>query len=218
MVKIAPSIASGPLTNLAGTLKELEQAGASVIHFDVEDGSFVREMNLGIKVIKELRPLTNLPFDVHLMVNDPEWLIPVLADMGVSTLSVHYEACPYPRRTLQLISKHNMQAGLAFNPATPIPDLAYCLPYLSFVLVLSTEPEVDHPAHLPAMVDKLKAAKSGQDLDQVFWVIDGGIDARNAVRAVKAGADMLIIGRGIYIDGNIHHNIRDIQSAILAIR
>jgi ribulose-phosphate 3-epimerase len=214
MIKIAPSIASGPLTNLSATIKELEEAGVSVIHFDVEDGSFVPEMNLGIKVIEELRPLTHLPFDVHLMMNNPEWLIPILADMGVNMLSVHYEACPYPRRTLQLITKHNMQAGLAFNPATPIPDLAYCLPYLSFILILSTEPEVDHPAHLPSILDKVKVGKNSMELDNVLWVVDGGISAENAGAAVKAGADMLIVGRGIYNEGKIKENMREILAAI----
>lgn len=216
MVRIAPSIASGPLTNLSATLAELEQAGASVIHFDVEDGSFVPEMNLGIKVIKELRPLTNLPFDVHLMMNNPEWIIPILADMGVDMLSVHYEACPYPRRTLQLITKHKMHAGLAFNPATPIPDLDYCLPYLSFILVLSTEPEVDHPAHLPSIIEKIRVGKSAMDLDGALWVADGGITAKNAGAVVKAGADMLIVGRGVFIDGKIQENMLDLKAAINA--
>ncbi len=214
MVQIAPSIASGPLTNLRGTIRLLEKTGASIIHFDVEDGNFVPEMNLGTKVIKELRPLTTLPFDVHLMMDNPEWIIPGLADMGVDSVSVHYEACRYPRRVLQLITKQKMKAGLAFNPATEIPNLDFCSPYLSFIVVLSTEPEENNPAYLPAIMNKIRVGKSKEYLKDLLWVADGGISAANVCDAVEAGADILVIGRGVFIDGKIEDNMRAIKQAI----
>lgn len=214
MIKIAPSVASGPLTNLADTIYRLEKAGASIIHFDIEDGNFVPEMNLGTKVIKELRPLTDLPFDVHLMMSNPEWIIPRLADMGVNTLSVHFEACLYPRRVLQLITRHNMQAGLAFNPATPIPGLRFCLPYLSFIVALSTEPEQEDPAFLPTVLEKISEGKSREYLKDISWVADGAISAENARDAVEAGADILVMGRGIFKDGRIEENMRAVKHAI----
>lgn len=212
MTKIAPSIASGPLTNLEAIIQQLVDAGASVIHFDIEDGVFVPEINLGAKVIKELRPLTNLPFDVHLMMQDPEWLIPKLANFGANMVSVHYEALRYPRRTLQMISKHGMQAGLAFNPATEIPNLDFCQPYLSFILALSTEPEEEDPAFLPSVLNKIEAGRSVNPRGNLTWVIDGAISADNACQAVKAGADMLVIGRGIFKGGRILENMRGILS------
>ncbi len=98
MIKIAPSLVSAPMTRLAETVKDLEKAGADILHFDLEDGNFVPVMSLGVNIIKALRPLTGLPFDVHLMINNPEWIIPNLSEIGVEMVSVHYEACPYPRR------------------------------------------------------------------------------------------------------------------------
>src|SRR5512137_200638 len=116
MVKISPSIISGDLADLRATLRALEDGGADMIHFDLEDGSFVPALGLGARIIQAARPLTGLPFDVHLMVQNPEWLIPQLAGFGANRVAVHYEACPYPRRMLGLIAGLGMQAGLAFNP------------------------------------------------------------------------------------------------------
>jgi len=213
MVRIAPSIASGPLTDLKKTLQDLELAGSSVIHFDIEDGHFVPEMNLGLKVIKELRPLTKLPFDIHLMVVNPERLISRLADMGVNMISVHYEACPYPRRTLRMIASLGMQAGLAFNPATEITDLSFCMPYLSFILVLTTEPEEEDCPFLPSILNKIRDNKSQQALKDVMWVVDGDISTKNAAEVIRAGADMLVIGRGIFRNNSIGKNIHEIKRA-----
>lgn len=213
MIKIAPSIASGPLTDLKTTLQDLELAGSSVIHFDIEDGSFVPVMNIGLKVIQELRPLSKLPFDVHLMMVNPEWLIPKLADVGANMVSVHYEACPYPRRTLRLTAKHGMQAGLAFNPATQIPDLEFCLPYLSYVVILTTEPEAGDCPFLPSILNKMRNGKTRNGLEKVIWVADGGISAENAGEVVDAGADMLVVGRGIFKGGRLSDNILEIKQA-----
>lgn len=213
-IKIAPSIASGPLTCLEKTIHDLEGAGSSIIHFDIEDGSFVPVMNLGVKVIGELRPLTKLPFDVHLMMVDPEWLIPELADMGADMVSVHFEACPYPRRTLRLIVEQGMQAGLAFNPATPIPDLEFCLPYLSFIVILTTEPEERECPFLPSVLDKIIEAKTCPEMKKLIWIADGDISAKNAKEVVDAGVDVLVVGRGIFKDGEILENLLDIKAAI----
>lgn len=214
MIKIAPSVASGPLTNLQACISELEQAGADVIHFDIEDGSFVPAMNLGVKVIQELRPLTELPFDVHLMMVNPEWLIPELARMGANWVSVHYEACPYPRRTLRLITQHGMRAGLAFNPATPVPPLDFCLPYLSFVVILTTEPETDDCPYLPSILNKVIDGKRQPGLKAVEWVVDGGITADTIPEAVKAGAGMAVVGRGVFASGKIKENLSRLKQLV----
>lgn len=213
-IKIAPSIASGPLTCLEKTIHDLESAGSSIIHFDIEDGSFVPVMNLGVKVIEELRPLTKLPFDVHLMMVNPEWLIPELAVMGADMVSVHFEACPYPRRTLRLIVEQGMQAGLAFNPATPIPDLEFCLPYLSFIVILTTEPEERDCPFLPSVLDKVIEVKTRPELKKLIWIADGDISTKNAKEVVDAGVDVLVVGRGIFKDGKIFENLLDIKTAI----
>lgn len=202
------------MTNLQACISELEQAGADVIHFDIEDGSFVPAMNLGVKVIQELRPLTELPFDVHLMMVNPEWLIPELARMGANWVSVHYEACPYPRRTLRLITQHGMRAGLAFNPATPIPPLDFCLPYLSFVVILTTEPETGDCPYLPSILNKVVEGKRQPGLEAVEWVVDGGITAENIQEAVKAGAEMAVVGRGVFTSGKIKDNLSRLKQLV----
>ena len=213
MVKVAPSISSGPLVHLQETIQVLETAGADYIHFDIEDGCFVPAMNLGVKVIRELRALAALPFDVHLMMVNPEWLLPQLAEYGANRVSVHYEACEYPRRTLGLIARHNMQAGLAFNPKTPLPPLQQYLPYLSFVVILTTEPEASDCTYLPAVLQKVRDGKAQPGLEKVEWVVDGGITSQNAREAVLAGADVLVSGRGVFGSGELAHNIRQLKVA-----
>ena len=214
MVKIAPSIASGPLIHLADTIRTLENAGADIIHFDIEDGCFVPEMTIGIKVIKELRPLTNLPFDVHLMTREPEWLIPLLAEMGVNMVSVHFEACPYPRRTLGIIHESGMQAGLAFNPKTPLPTLQHYLPFLSLVLILTSEPENTNCAYLPSILKKVDRGKKQKGIEKVLWEVDGGFTAENISDAVVVGADIVVSGRGVFLEGSIEKNINEMKKVI----
>ncbi len=212
MVKIAPSLVSAPLAHLAEAVKDLEKAGADYLHFDLEDGNFVPMMSLGVNVVKALRPLTTLPFDVHLMINNPEWIIPTLSEIGVQMVSVHYEACPYPRRTLGMIHTAGMRAGLAFNPKTPLPDLAYYLPLLSFVLILTTEPEADAATYLPSVLSKVTEGKKQPGVDNIQWEVDGGFTAENIKDAVRIGADIVVSGRGVFRENKIAENIRQMKA------
>ena len=214
MIKISPSIASGPLTHLVDTLAELDQAGTDAIHFDVEDGSFVPVMNLGIKVIKELRPYSKLPFDVHLMMVNPEWIIPQLAAYGADSVSVHVEACQYPRRLLGLITSLGMRAGLAFNPVTAIPSLEFCLPYLSFIVVLSTEPEIENCRFLTPVLQKITEGKKQSGLDAIEWVVDGGVTSENIKIVIDSGATNVVVGRGIFGSGKIADNLQKLKKGM----
>jgi ribulose-phosphate 3-epimerase len=213
MIKIAPSLASAPLVDLKGTVHELEHAGSDLLHFDVEDGYFVPLMTLGVKIVQELRPLTKLPFDVHLMMVNPEWLIPELARMGADRVSVHCEACPYPRRTLRMISELGMQAGLAFNPATLIPPLDFCLPYLTYVVVLSTEPEAGDCLFLPSVLSKVVEVKNRRGMENIEWVVDGGIKPENIQMVAEAGVEIVVAGRSIFSAGIIEKNIRRLRES-----
>ncbi len=211
MIKIAPSLVSAPMTRLAETVKDLEKAGADILHFDLEDGNFVPVMSLGVNIIKALRPLTGLPFDVHLMINNPEWIIPNLSEIGVEMVSVHYEACPYPRRTLGLIHQAGMRAGLAFNPKTPLPELAHYLPFLSFVLILTTEPEAQNCTYLPSVLNKVSEGKKQAGLAEVLWEVDGGFTSENIIDAVRIGADIVVSGRGVFSENKLAENIRKMK-------
>lgn len=210
-VRIAPSLASAPLDRLGQVISELDNAEADYIHFDVEDGVFTPVMTLGIKIIGDLRPLTTRPFDVHLMTINPEWLFPILAKSGANRIAVHYEACPYPRRTLRKIVELGMTAGIALNPATALPDLSYLLPYLSFVILLSSEPEGPDCPFIPEVLDKLRKGKSDSNLQDIEWVVDGGVNEDNLDDVLKAGADTLVIGRAVFKRGNILENMRDLR-------
>lgn len=123
-------------------VSDLNESGVDYIHFDVEDGFFTPVMTLGTKLITDLRPLSDLKFDMHLMMVNPEWILPKLKEDGADRVAVHYEACPYPRRTLRQVADLGITAGLAFNPATTIPEIGYLKPYLDYVILLSTEPEI----------------------------------------------------------------------------
>jgi len=211
-VRIAPSLASAPLDRLGEVIVELEIAGADSIHFDVEDGSFVPVMTLGTKLIRDLRRITRLPFDVHLMMVNPEWLLPDLVRSGANRVSVHHEACLYPRRVLRQITALGAQAGLAFNPATPLPNLAYLLPYLSFIVILTTEPELPDSPFLPEMLEKVRKGKQAQGLEGIEWIVDGGVDPGNLSAVIQSGADTVVVGRAVFKGGNIDENMAALRS------
>ncbi len=215
-ISIAPSLASAPMWHLADTIAELERAGADAIHFDLEDGHFVPVMTLGTRLIAELRPLTRLPFDVHLMVDNPEQIVPLVASLGADAISVHYEACLYPRRTLRMIQGMGKRAGLAFNPKTPFPRVDYLLPYLDFVLILTTEPEMPDCPYLPAVLDNVRAAAAfaKEHHPRLGITADGGIDADNIAEVVAAGADTIVSGRAVFAGGEITANLRRLRDAL----
>ena len=213
-VRIAPSLASAPLGSLRQVVAELEAARVDYLHFDLEDGCFVPVMTLGTKVIADLRSETRLPFDVHLMMVNPEWILPDLVQMGADRISVHYEACPYPRRVLRRIVSLGAQAGIAFNPATPLPDLTYLRPYLSFVLILTTEPEVPDCPFLPEVLEKVRAGKRTPGLERVEWVVDGGINPDNLPDVVDAGADTVVVGRAVFEGGDVARNVQALRDAL----
>lgn len=212
-LRIAPSLASAPMESLGEVIRSLESGGADLIHFDVEDGSFVPAMTLGTKIIKDLRGFTSLPFDVHLMMVNPEWLLPELVSHGADRISVHYETCHYPRRVLRQISALGAQAGLAFNPATPLPDLSYLSPYLSFVVLLTTEPEIPDCPFLPGVLDKIRGHRQAGGMGGFEWVVDGGVTVETMQKIRDAGADTVVVGRAVFKEGKISENVAALRAA-----
>lgn len=217
-LQIAPSLAAAPLSNLRELAQGLERAGADYLHIDLEDGVFVPGvMNLGIRLIEQLRPLTTLPFDVHLMVTDPEALLPAVVEAGGTHVSVHFEATDYPRRTLRMIRQHGLKAGVAFNPKTPLPDVSYLLPLVDYFDILTTEPELPDWPFLPEVLQKADTlAKVREQHEATFLIeVDGGISEQNAHQAVLAGADILVAGRAIFQGGGLEENVKGLRQAAM---
>lgn len=214
-VRLSASLAAAPLGHLAQTLRELELGGADFLHIDLEDGHFIPSLALGTRLLEEAHALTQLPLDVHLLVADPEWLIPEMARLGAAAIAVHYEACAYPRRTLRQIKELGLQAGLALNARTPVPDLHYLLPLLDFVNVQSTELELPDMPFLPETLEKVTALASlaAGHKPELGICVDGGLNLESLPQAVAAGADLLVIGRSVFQGGTIGENLARLRQA-----
>ncbi len=214
-IRLAPSLAAAPMGHLAQVVADLEAAGADALHFDLEDGQFVPVMTLGTRLIGELRPLTRLPFDVHLMVHTPEAILPEIAALGADSIAFHWEATGYPRRVLRQIRELGKRAGLAFNPATPLPDLTYLLPHLDYVILLTTEPETPDCPYLPPVLEKVRqaAAFARAHRPDLGVCADGGIGEGNIAQAAAAGANWIVCGRAAFAGGAIAGNLARLRAA-----
>jgi ribulose-phosphate 3-epimerase len=209
-IRLSASLAAAGLPELQEVVPLLGFLGIEMLHFDVEDGHFVPSLTLGTKIIADLRPLSQLAFDVHLSVNQPERFIPDILQMGADRVAVHWEACDYPMRTLGMIRDGGALCGLAFNPKTPIPELGFLLKVLDYVVVLSTEPANQRCEFIPEMLNKISENKPRYTGTNLEWVIDGGIRPENVPLAIEAGADILVIGRSIFKDGDIENNVQSV--------
>jgi ribulose-phosphate 3-epimerase len=199
---------------LKAVISVLNAAPVDLLHFDVEDGVFVPDLTLGIKLISDLRPFSNLLFDVHLSVAHPERFILEVIERGADRVCVHWEACPYPLRTLAMIKENGVAAGLAFNPRTSLPDLSYLLSVLDFVTVLSTEPTARESKFIPSMADKIEQNKPLYSPGALEWALDGGVGLDNIQGVVQKGADTLVVGRSVFANGDIRTNILHLREGI----
>ncbi len=200
-VKIVPSILSADFARLGEQVKEAEAAGADWIHVDVMDGHFVPNLTIGPPIVRALRPITDLPLDVHLMIEGPERLIPDFAEAGANVLTVHVETCPHLHRTIQQIKELGVKAGVTLNPATPLTALEEILPDVDLVLVMSVSPGFGGQSYIPgstAKIARLRRMLDERGLKEVTLEVDGGIKTHNAAEIVAAGATALVVGSGIF--------------------
>lgn len=200
-VKIAASILSADFSRLGEQIKEAEAAGVDWIHVDVMDGHFVPHLTIGPPVVRALRPVTTLPLDVHLMVAQPERLIPAFAKAGADILTVHVEACPSLHRTVQQIKGLGVRVGITLKPATPLAALEETLPDADLVLVMSVNPGLGGQSYIPgstARIARLRRMLDERGLTQVELEVDGGIKPHNAAQVVAAGATVLVAGSAIF--------------------
>lgn len=200
MVKIAPSILSADFSRLGEEIRAIEAGGADYVHVDVMDGHFVPNITIGPLVVEAARKVTNLPLDVHLMIENPDRYIPDFAKAGADILTVHQETVPHLHRTVQLIRSLGKKAGVSINPATPVAALDLILDDLDLVLVMSVNPGFGGQSFIPSCLGKITALRRmiAERGLKVELEVDGGVKTDNIGRIVAAGADVLVAGSAVF--------------------
>ena len=200
MVKIAPSILSADFSKLGEEIKDVERGGADYIHVDVMDGHFVPNITIGPLIVDSIRPITKLPLDVHLMIENPDQYIEDFAKAGADYITVHVEACRHLHRTIQLIKSLGVKAGVVLNPATPVQLIEPIIEDLDMVLLMSVNPGFGGQKFILSVLTKIKQVKemSEQKGLNLEIEVDGGVNEETALLCVEAGATVLVAGSAVF--------------------
>lgn len=210
MAKLAPSILSADFSRLAEQVNEIEKAGAHLIHVDVMDGHFVPNITFGAPVMKSLLGKTGIPFDVHLMIENPDMYIADFVTENTEYITVHQEACIHLHRTIQNIRSHGVKAGVSINPATPVCMIEEVLSDVDMVLVMSVNPGFGGQKFIPSALDKIRALdniRKERNLDFVIE-IDGGAGTDNIDEILAAGTDIVVAGSSVFKKGDIDKQVK----------
>ncbi len=199
-IVIAPSLLAGDFTRLGEEVQAIQRAGADWLHLDVMDGHFVPNISFGPSLVRAMRPLCTLPFDVHLMIAPADPYLAAFAEAGADHISVHAEAGPHLHRSLQAIRALGCKTGVALNPATPVEHAIMVLDMVDLVLVMTVNPGFGGQAFLPAMLPKVAAMRAAIEASgrRVRLQVDGGITHQTARAAIAAGADTLVAGTAVF--------------------
>jgi ribulose-phosphate 3-epimerase len=218
MALIAPSILSADFARLGEEIRAITAAGADLIHVDVMDGHFVPNITIGPPVIKAIRPITSLPFDVHLMISHPESYLEDFAEAGANIISVHVETSPHLHRTLMEIRRVGCQPAVVLNPATPLDTITYVLEEISMVLLMSVNPGFGGQKFISAMVPKvarLREMIDRRNLD-IKIEVDGGVNVNTIAPLAQAGADIFVAGSAIFGRPDYQAAIAEMRGQIAA--
>ncbi|WP_202711274.1 ribulose-phosphate 3-epimerase [Sporosalibacterium faouarense] len=200
MIKVAPSVLSADFSKLEEELKKIEDGGADMVHLDIMDGHFVPNITFGAPVIKKLRKVTDVPFDVHLMIEKPERYIEDFVDAGADIITVHQEASVHLHRTIQQIKSYGIKAAVALNPSTPLGEIEYVLDQLDMVLIMTVNPGFGGQSLIDSMENKVRKLKKMIDEKglNIDIQVDGGIKLDNLKEVVDWGANVIVAGSAIF--------------------
>lgn len=214
MKKIAPSILSADFSRLGEEIAAVEQAGADWIHIDVMDGHFVPNLTIGPGVVSALRKTTRLPFDVHLMITNPERYIDAFAAAGSDIITVHVEAASHLHRTVGLIKEKGLKAGLSLNPATPLSQVEVILGDLDLLLIMTVNPGFGGQKFIDTVLPKIDQARKMIDTlaPNVILEVDGGITTDTIKPAARAGADVFVAGAAVFGNRDYNRTIRELRT------
>ncbi len=217
MPKLAPSILSADFGNLLADIKKVETGGADLLHIDVMDGHFVPNITIGPLILESIKGRTNIPFDVHLMIENPDLYIEDFVKAGASIITAHVEASNHIHRTIQNIKSQGVKAGISINPGTSLSSIEYILDEIDMVLIMSVNPGFGGQKFIPSALDKIKSLRkiiSDRKLN-IEIEVDGGIKLENASKVIEAGADILVAGSAIFHSGNIEKATKSFKREIL---
>lgn len=212
---LAPSILSADFSRLGEELALVEECGVTMLHIDVMDGMYVPSITLGFPVIESIRKNSNMIFDVHLMIKEPERYLERFAQCGADIITVHAEACLHLHRTLQQIRQFGKKCGVALNPATPLSALDYVLEDLDMVLLMTVNPGFGGQTFIPAMYEKIRVLrdKIAEKDRKIDIEVDGGIKVSNTKQVLEAGANILVAGSAVFGE-DIAANIKEFQELL----
>ena len=218
-IKVAPSILSADFSELGAAVKKLEISGADLIHCDVMDGSFVQPITFGAQAVKNIRPLTKLPLDVHLMIEHPKTQIKFFAEAGADIITVHYEACKkisdtYLRETLELIKSCGVKCGAVVNPDVPVESIFPEFPLCDMVLLMSVFPGYGGQKYIEEVTAKItKAREYARSIGkgEMDIEVDGGITEENCKKIIAAGASVLVAGNTVFKSSDMSATIKKLR-------